>query len=158
MAPFYEWGSTVSRLQPLRGGSLLFTIQLLNWQYTKNQLSQSTIKKISKSVIINIYFESWNCNCTPHRHRLLSQNTKQSLSNIKPQTFENISTFEAWDQTLVYYKKVQYNKTKNYVNGHILRTIYFTKFDTNINYTNLKWGQNLKLDFHPPKNVSMEAN
>ena len=28
MAPFYEWGSTASRLQqPLRGGSLLFTIQ-----------------------------------------------------------------------------------------------------------------------------------
>ena len=27
MAPFYGWGSTVSRLQPLQGGSLLFTIQ-----------------------------------------------------------------------------------------------------------------------------------
>ena len=25
MAPFYGWGSTVSRLEPLRGGSLLFT-------------------------------------------------------------------------------------------------------------------------------------
>ena len=24
MAPFYEWGSTASRLEPLRGGSLLF--------------------------------------------------------------------------------------------------------------------------------------
>ena len=27
MAPFYRWGSTASRLQPLRGGSLVFTIQ-----------------------------------------------------------------------------------------------------------------------------------
>ena len=27
MVPFYEWGSTASRLQPLRGGSLPFTIQ-----------------------------------------------------------------------------------------------------------------------------------
>ena len=27
MAPFYGWGSTTSRLQPLQGGSLLFTIQ-----------------------------------------------------------------------------------------------------------------------------------
>ena len=27
MARFYGWGSTASRLQPLRGGSLLFTIQ-----------------------------------------------------------------------------------------------------------------------------------
>ena len=25
MATFYGWGSTVSRLEPLRGGSLLFT-------------------------------------------------------------------------------------------------------------------------------------
>ena len=25
MAPFYGWGSTAPRLQPLRGGSLLFT-------------------------------------------------------------------------------------------------------------------------------------
>ena len=27
MAPFYGWGSTASRLQPLRGGSLLFTTE-----------------------------------------------------------------------------------------------------------------------------------
>ena len=27
MVPFYGWGSTASRLQPFRGGSLLFTIQ-----------------------------------------------------------------------------------------------------------------------------------
>ena len=27
MAPFYGWGSTVSRLEPLREGSILFTIQ-----------------------------------------------------------------------------------------------------------------------------------
>ena len=27
MASFYGWGSTSLRLQPLRGGSLLFTIQ-----------------------------------------------------------------------------------------------------------------------------------
>ena len=27
MAPFYGWGSTASRLQALRGCSLLFTIQ-----------------------------------------------------------------------------------------------------------------------------------
>ena len=28
MAFFYGWGSTASKLQPLRGGNLLFTIQL----------------------------------------------------------------------------------------------------------------------------------
>ena len=29
MAPFYGWGSTASRLVPLRGGSLLFTTKFL---------------------------------------------------------------------------------------------------------------------------------
>ena len=29
MAPFYGWGSTASRLEPLQGGSLLFTIKFL---------------------------------------------------------------------------------------------------------------------------------
>ena len=28
MAPFHGWGSNVSRLEPLRGGSLLFTTKL----------------------------------------------------------------------------------------------------------------------------------
>ena len=28
MAPFYGWGSAASRLEPLRGGSLLFTTKL----------------------------------------------------------------------------------------------------------------------------------
>ena len=27
MAPFYGWGSTASNLEPLHGGSLLFTIK-----------------------------------------------------------------------------------------------------------------------------------
>ena len=27
MAPFYGWGSTAARLEPLRGSSLLFTTQ-----------------------------------------------------------------------------------------------------------------------------------
>ena len=29
MAPFYGWGSTALRLEPLRGGSLLFTIFII---------------------------------------------------------------------------------------------------------------------------------
>ena len=27
MVPFYRWGSTATRLEPLRGGSLIFTIK-----------------------------------------------------------------------------------------------------------------------------------
>ena len=30
MAPFYGWGSTAPRLEPLRGGSLLFTTKFPN--------------------------------------------------------------------------------------------------------------------------------
>ena len=32
---------------------------------------------------------------------------------------------------------------RNFVNRHILRTIYFAIFDTHLNYVNLIWGQNL---------------
>ena len=38
MAPFSGWGSTASRLQPLRGGSLLFTSQLPEIPGTKKTL------------------------------------------------------------------------------------------------------------------------
>ena len=34
MAPFYGWGSTASRLEPLRGGSLLFTTKWGYWGYS----------------------------------------------------------------------------------------------------------------------------
>ena len=35
MAPFYDWGSTASRLEPLRGGGLLFTTKSpLNPQFS----------------------------------------------------------------------------------------------------------------------------
>ena len=35
MAPFHGWGSTASRLEPLRGGSLLFTTKFPE-QISKN--------------------------------------------------------------------------------------------------------------------------
>ena len=34
MTPFYEWVSTASRLEPLRGGSLLFTTKFPKIRYT----------------------------------------------------------------------------------------------------------------------------
>ena len=38
MASFYEWGSIASRLDPLRGGSLVFTKLLRNcWYSFKDQ-------------------------------------------------------------------------------------------------------------------------
>ena len=52
MAPFYEWGSTPSRLVQLRGGSLLFTTKFpyikIKWQHfyddTKTNLSITSHK------------------------------------------------------------------------------------------------------------------
>ena len=32
MSPFYEWGSTASRLERFRGGSLLFTTKFPPWK------------------------------------------------------------------------------------------------------------------------------
>ena len=35
---------------------------------------------------------------------------------------------------------------RNYVNKHILRTIYFAIFDSHINYVNLVWGQKPRVE------------
>ena len=55
MAPFYGWGLTASRLQPLRGDSLLFTIQfpqipgnLKNMILNKDANTEHRIKGRSK--------------------------------------------------------------------------------------------------------------
>ena len=37
MAPFSGWGSTASRLEPLRGGSLLFTSK--KWETTCSKIA-----------------------------------------------------------------------------------------------------------------------
>ena len=39
MTPFYGWGSTASRLEPLRGGSLLFTTKLYKLALAKQHTS-----------------------------------------------------------------------------------------------------------------------
>ena len=41
MASFYGWGSTASRLKPLRGGSLLFTTKLSSYKFLVLVLSTS---------------------------------------------------------------------------------------------------------------------
>ena len=49
MAPFYGWDSTASRLGPLQGGSLLFTIKIINrgkWSKTLNEVKP--VKNINK--------------------------------------------------------------------------------------------------------------
>ena len=49
MAPFHGWGSTASRLQPLRGGSLLFTIQFPEIPGTQKYKKKYIYKKKGKS-------------------------------------------------------------------------------------------------------------
>ena len=46
MAPFYGWGSTASRLEPLRGGSLLFTT---NTDFTTNTNTDYLLISFQKS-------------------------------------------------------------------------------------------------------------
>ena len=46
MAPFYGWGSTASRLEPLRGGSLLFTTKSPEIPGTHTR--RSAIKKVCR--------------------------------------------------------------------------------------------------------------
>ena len=49
MAPFYGWGSTASRLEPLRGGSLLFT--------TKQFFSRTLVKEHARLNLFTAIFE-----------------------------------------------------------------------------------------------------
>ena len=48
MAPFYGWGSTASRLEPLRGGSLLFTTKLWPDIFRKTNISYPLIHTLRK--------------------------------------------------------------------------------------------------------------
>ena len=48
MAPFYGWGSTASRLEPLRGGSLLFTTKFPEVPGTNGECNQSWLRRLAK--------------------------------------------------------------------------------------------------------------
>ena len=55
MAPFYGWSSTASRLQPLRGGSLLFTTQFPEIPGKDERLSRPW----SHPVVLNTGLLDW---------------------------------------------------------------------------------------------------
>ena len=68
MAPFNGWGSTVSRLQPLRGDSLLFTIQFPLTCNVRNAVKYWIIlyRKSSNNVnVVSPTFHQWwlLCDC-----------------------------------------------------------------------------------------------
>ena len=52
LAPFYGWGSTASRPQPLRGGSLLFTTVLRNSWY-RPRMDERLCRPWRHQVVLN---------------------------------------------------------------------------------------------------------
>ena len=81
MAPFYGWGSTTSRLQPLRGGSLLFTTQFPEIPGKDERLSRPW----SHPVVLNtgpLDWESTALTTRPH-HKNMTIHTFSSLYAYK---------------------------------------------------------------------------
>ena len=52
MAPFYGWGSTTSRLEPLRAGSLLFTANPFYGSVPFLYLLRTSEKKVSETSVM----------------------------------------------------------------------------------------------------------
>ena len=50
MVPFYGWGSTASRLEPLRGGSLLF-----NTKFPERIMVNQTAKTVNTAWYVQLY-------------------------------------------------------------------------------------------------------
>ena len=53
MAPFYGWGSTALRLQPLQGGSLLFTTKFPVYSFYQPQKDERLSRPWSHPVVLN---------------------------------------------------------------------------------------------------------
>ena len=78
---------------------------------------------------------------------LLSSTFLNQVNNLGIKTDENSS----WKQH-IHHIAMKLNRSnallftiRNYVNKHILRTIYFAIFDSHINYANLIWAKTYML-------------
>ena len=76
MAPFYRWGSTVLRLEPLRGGSLLFGAVPRNFCYSfyQPQKDERPSQPWSHLVVLNTGTMDWKSSTLttrvlPHKSR-----------------------------------------------------------------------------------------
>ena len=72
MALFYGWGSTASRLQPLRGGSLLFTIPCVLFKRT-SYIAKKKWLNLCKTIPTNEIF------------LVLRQSTRPTTKNVVPE-------------------------------------------------------------------------
>ena len=87
MASFYGWGSTASRLQPLWGGSLLFTIQSpeipgTHWPRKDERLSRHR----SHPVVLSTGLLDWESSALTTRpllHDIASTFLKKTATNSK---------------------------------------------------------------------------
>ena len=90
MAPFYGWDSTASRLQPLRGGSLLFTIQFpRNFWYSFDppQNDERLSRHLNHPVVLNtgsLDWESSALSTRPLLHKIKLNISSATLRHLFP--------------------------------------------------------------------------
>ena len=90
MAPFYGWGSTASRLEPLRGGSLLFTTKFpeILWSLFPEEFK-------TEFYIHETEFYIHKCNQSPFHEeqklfKFLNITVTESLKNVYQVTRQNL--------------------------------------------------------------------
>ena len=97
----------------------------------------NSIGKVSKSIIINIDFESWKL-LYPHRKRLLGKSTKQPLSYFEPWILENISNFKGGGLTPVVYKCISVSLKNLHVPLKDFHKMLINAFATHTDNTQIK--------------------
>ena len=91
MAPFYGWDSTASRLQPLRGGSLLLTIQFPRnfwFSFYPPQNDERLSRPWNHSVVLNMGPLDWESSALSTRPLL-----RKITLNISSATLHHLFPF-----------------------------------------------------------------
>ena len=83
MAPFYGWGSTASKLQPLQGGSLLVTIQFpeIPGTHFMDLRRMKGWVDLGDSVVLNTGLLDWESSALTTRLLLQSQIIEKLIHN-----------------------------------------------------------------------------
>ena len=87
MTPFYGWGSTASRLEPLQWGSLLFTTKISEIWYSfyRPQKDERLSRPWSHPVVLNTSPLDWESNTLTFRpllHKMLERYTKYFKGSV----------------------------------------------------------------------------
>ena len=91
MAPFYGWGSTASRLQPLRRDSLLFTTQFPEIPISLSSNIEKILEKLmyrrlytflnNKNIIYDLQFRFRQQYSTSHTLINITENIRKTLDD-----------------------------------------------------------------------------